>query len=87
MHYNFLFYYDFFFVHIFSQTEISALRAENRQLRNAVGAGYCDQRPPESDKKIRLLAGDLREAASSAESLLRFLLSFLKSLLSTLSVS
>ncbi|KAK0087484.1 hypothetical protein PV325_000925 [Microctonus aethiopoides] len=55
-------------------TEISALRAENRQLRNAVGAGYCDQRPPESDKKIRLLAGDLREAASSAESLLRQLM-------------
>ncbi|XP_008558181.1 uncharacterized ENTR1 family protein isoform X2 [Microplitis demolitor] len=55
-------------------TEISVLRIENRELKSAIGVG-CSSRSIDGDKKIFRLAGDLKEAASSAESYLRQLMS------------
>ncbi|XP_057329165.1 uncharacterized protein LOC130670009 isoform X2 [Microplitis mediator] len=55
-------------------TEISVLRIENRELKSAMGVG-CSSRSIDGDKKILRLAGDLKEAASSAESYLRQLMS------------
>ncbi|CAD6202042.1 GSCOCG00002915001-RA-CDS [Cotesia congregata] len=54
--------------------EISVLRIENRELKNVMGAG-CSFTSRDGDKKVLKLAGDLREAASSAESYLRQLMS------------
>lgn len=47
------------------------LRTENRELRAAVGVDSNGCRNPNPDHRIRRLAGDLRHAASTAESSLR----------------
>ncbi|XP_034947456.1 uncharacterized protein l(3)04053 [Chelonus insularis] len=54
--------------------EISALRVENRDLRNAVGINFSSSRSKEDDTKIHKIANDIRDAASSANSLLRQLI-------------
>ncbi|XP_015119876.1 uncharacterized protein LOC107043083 [Diachasma alloeum] len=56
------------------KSEILALREENRELRGAMGV-TCNDSKSNSEKKIQRLAGDLRDAASSANTLLRQLIS------------